>query len=117
VANEKYKLKGNNKIPDYDSELEIDVDNKYEAYSKPIPEPTPYQDGFITWFNSFGVREKRSRKDADVTYQVTLRGLPAGKKLFALYGGQPHEITTEDAGNGKVRFTLSVGDPPTGAYP
>lgn len=117
MPNAKYKIKGNNKIPDYDSELEIDVDDKYEAYSKAIPEPTPYEGGTITWFNAFGVREKSTRKDKDITYRVTLQALPAGKRLFALYGGEPHEIATENAGNGKIRFTLSVGDPPTGAGP
>ena len=117
MANAKYKLKGNNKIPNYDSELEIDVDDTYEAYSKAIPDPTPYQGGVITWFNSFGVREKSSKKNADVTYEVTAQGVPAGKRLFALYGGQPHEMATEDAGNGKIRFTLSVGDPPVGSGP
>lgn len=117
MANAKYKLKGNNKIPNYDSELEIEVDDKYEAYSKDIPDPTPYEDGFITWFNAFGVREKSSRGNADVEYKVTLQAAPAGKRLFALYGGAPHEIATQDAGNGKVKFTLNVGDPPTGYYP
>lgn len=117
MANAKYKVKGNNKIPDYDSELEIEVDDKYEAYSKDIPEPTPYQGGFITWFNAFGVKEKKSGKDADVTYKVTLQTPPTGKRLFALYGGEPHEIPTEDAGNGKVRYTLNVGDPPNGYFP
>ena len=117
MANEKYKIKGNNKIPDFDSELEIDVDDKYEAYSKPIPEPTPYQGGYITWFNAFGVREKASGKNADVIYKVTLEALPAGKRLFALYGREPHEIVPDAVGNKKVRFTLSVGDPPTGFYP
>jgi len=117
MANAKYKIKGNNKIRDYDSELEIDVDDKYEAYSKPIPEPTPYQDGFITWFNAFGVKEKSTGKDANVTYKVTLRSFPSGKRLFALYDGEPHEIKTEPAGNGKVKYTLNVGDPPNGLFP
>jgi hypothetical protein len=117
MPNAKYKIRGNNKIPNYDSELDIDVDDKYEAYSKPIPEPTPYQGGVITWFNAFGVREKASRKNANVTYTVTLQMPPAGKRLFALYDGEPHEIATQEAGRGKVRFTLSVGDPPTGYFP
>jgi len=117
MANAKFKIKGNNKIPDFDSELEIDVDDKYEAYSKPIPDPTPYQGGFITWFNAFGVKEKASGKNADVTYKVTLRNIPSGKRLFALYGGEPHEIVTEPSGKGKVKYTLNVGDPPNGLFP
>lgn len=117
MANAKYKVKGNTEIPNYDSELEIEIDDKYEAYNKPIPDPTPFQNGVITWFNAFGVREKASGKDTDVTYKVTLQALPAGKQLYALYGDQPHEIELHEAGNGKVRFTLNVGDPPTGMYP
>jgi len=117
MAIEQYKIKGNNKIPNYDSELDIDVDDKYEAYSKTIPDPTPFEDGFITWFNAFGVREKSSRKDADVRYVVTLQALPAGKRLFALYDGKPHEIESHEKLNGKIRFTLSIGDPPLGAGP
>ena len=118
MANAKYKVKGNKKIPNYDSELEIDVDDKYEAFSKAIPgEPTPIPGGVITWFNAFGVRAKSTGRNADVTYMVTLQALPAGKRLFAFYGGEPHEIATQDAGNGKIKFTLNVGDPPTGAGP
>jgi len=120
MANEKYKVKGNKKIPNYDSELEIDVDDKYEAYSKAIPDgttPIPGGGGDITWFNNFGVREKSSGKRADVTYTVTLQALPTGKRLFVLYGGEPHEPATQEAGNGKIKFTLNVGDPPTGAGP
>src|SRR5512138_4014843 len=117
MANMKYKVKGNNKIKDYDSELEIEVDDKYEAYSKDIPEPTPFEDGHITWFNAFGVKEKSSGKNANVTYKVTLQAPPTGERLFVLYGGSPHEISPDNAGNGKVKFTLNVGDPPTGYYP
>ncbi|HET9913253.1 MAG TPA: hypothetical protein VFQ13_15260, partial [Anaerolineales bacterium] len=117
MAIAKYNIKGNDKIRDYNSELEIDVDDKYEAYSKPIPEPTPYDNGFITWFNAFGVREKESRKDANVNYTVFLQAPPTRKTLFALYDGKPHEIKPEDADKGRVKFTLSVGDPPVGYFP
>ncbi len=117
MANRKFKIKGNNKVPGYDSEIEIDVDDKYEAYSKPIPEPTPYQGFTITWFNNFGVREKSSGKNANVTYIVKLKKLPKGKRLFALYGGEVHELTADDAGNGNIKFELNVGDPPIGSGP
>lgn len=117
MATAKYNIKGNDKIPNYNSEIEIEVDDKYEAYSKAIPDPTPYERGVITWFNAFGVREKASRKDANVTYEVILHALPNGKKLFALYEGKPHEITIQEAGKGKIKFTLDVGDPPVGQYP
>ena len=121
MANAKYKVKGNNKIPNYDSEVEIEVDDKYEAYSKPIPpDPTPIPGGQVTWFNNFGIREKSTGKNADVTYSGTIQSLPTGKKLFALYPGNavPQEVPTNPIGSsGKVRFTLSIGDPPTGAGP
>ncbi len=117
MANAKYQLKGNDRIRNYDSRLEIEVDDLHEAYNKPIPDPTPYEDGFITWFNAFGIREKASLKTKDITYTVTLQALPVGKRLFALYDGTPHEIKPEDAGKGRIKFTLSVGDPPVGHYP
>ena len=117
MATTKYRIKGNDKISKYDSELEIDVDDRYEAYSKPIPEPTPYENGLITWFNAFGVREKASRKDANVTYEVIRRTPPTTKRLFVLYDGKPHEIKPENADKGRVKFTLNVGDPPVGYFP
>lgn len=122
MANEKYKIKGNNKIPNYDSEVEIEVDDKYEAYSKSIPDqatPLP-TGGKVTWFNNFGIREKSTGNNADVTYTCTVQGLLTGQKLFTLLPGEtvPQEVTTDPIGNsGKVRFTLSVGDPPLGAGP
>jgi hypothetical protein len=117
MANAKFKIKGKGNIPNYDTDLDIEVDDKYEAYSKPVPDPTPFENGFITWFNAFGVKEKATGKDANIRYHVTLQALPAGKRLFYLYNNQPHEITVADAGNGKVKYTLDIGDPPTGTYP
>jgi hypothetical protein len=121
MANEKYKVKGkgNNKITDPD--VEIDVDDKYEAYSKPIPdEPTPIPDGSVTWFNNFGIREKSTRKNEDVSYTVTLQALPADQLLYVLMPDNPvpQQVQTTPIGNsGKVRFTLNVGDPPVGSGP
>lgn len=117
MADGKFKIKGKGNIPGYDTDLEVEVNDLYEAYSKPIPEPTPYGEGHITWFNAFGVKDKRDGKQADVPYKVTLQALPAGKKLFYLYDGQPREIDVKEAGNGKVKFDLALGDPPVGVYP
>lgn len=120
MANAKYKIKGNNKIPNFDSDIEVDVDDKYEAYSKTIPQeqtPIPGGGGYITWFNAYGVREKGASHNADVPYSVTLSALPAGKTLFALYGGQPHRVPTNPHSPGKIIFTLSIGDPPLGSGP
>lgn len=117
---EKFKIKGNDKIPDYDSELEIEVDDTYEAYSKPIPDaptPIPGEKGYITWFNNFGVKDKSTGKNVNVDYTVMLHPLPAKKRLFAFYGNAAHEITPEDAGSGKIKFPLNVGDPPVGMGP
>jgi hypothetical protein len=46
-----------------------------------------------------------------------LQALPTGTRLFALYDGKPNEIKAQDAGKGRVKFTLNVGDPPIGKYP
>jgi len=118
MANTKFKIKGKGNIPGYDTDLEIEVNDQYEAYSKPIPDPTPFENGVITWFNAFGVKEKITGKDATIRYKVTLQRLAEKKRLFYLYNNEPQEITSfEEAGNGKVKFTLDIGDPPTGTYP
>jgi hypothetical protein len=120
-AGGKFKLKGKN-IPGYDSEIEVDIGidhaNKYDVVSKQIPEPTPYENGTITWFNAYGVKEKATGKYADISYTVTLSALPAGKtKLFALVNNVPQELMTKIGGSGKIKFTLAIGDPPVGYYP
>ena len=117
MANGRFKIKGKGNIPNYDTDLDIEVDDKYEAYSKVVPDPTPFENGFITWFNAFGVREKATLKDANIQYKVTLQALPSGKRLFYLYQNRPHEIRVENAGNGQVQYTLDIGDPPNGTYP
>ncbi len=117
MPDKKFKMKGKGNIANHDTDLDIEVDDTYEVYSKPVPDPTPFENGFITWFNAFGVRHKTSKKDTNIRYKVTLQKLPAGKRLFYLYNNVPHEITPEDDVVGKVRFFLEVGDPPTGIYP
>ena len=120
-AGRKFKIKGKN-IPGYDSEIEVDIgssnDKKFDVVSKAIPAPTSYGDGTILWFNAFGVKEKSTGKDANITYTVTLSALPAGKtKLFALVDNSPQEIEIKTGGSGKIKFTLNVGDPPLGYWP
>ncbi len=117
MPNQKFKMKGKGNISGHDTDLDIDVDDKYEAYSKPVPERTKFENGYITWFNAFGVRDKKTGKDTNVRYKVILQKLPEGKRLFYLYNNQPVELFPEDEGNGKVRFFLEIGDPPTGIYP
>jgi hypothetical protein len=120
MPNQRYPINGNNKIPHYDSEIDVDVDDTYEAYSKPIPDnptPIPGGGGDITWFNNFGVREKSTKNRADVPYTVFLHPLPPKKRLFVFYDNAAHEIFPEDGGNGRIKFSLSVGDPPTGMGP
>lgn len=126
----KFKIKGEKKIPGYDDpDIEVEVDDKYEAYPKAIPqEQTPYKDFLITWFNNFGVREKPKKSgdqpgaDANVTYKVKLKKLPEGKRLFALYKDpdgivRAHELEISPDGPGSIKFTLNVGDPPIGMGP
>ena len=132
MAKKKFTVKADKEnVPGYDSELEIEVDDGYEAYFKgTIPEPTPYQGFTITWFNNFGVRDKNSKVDTDVEYTVKLKKLPAGKRLFVLQNGKVIEVTQKtpkdsnkdklkfaDAESGKVKFTWDAGDPPTGTGP
>jgi hypothetical protein len=117
----KFKLKGKH-IPGYDSEIEVDIGSdhaqKYDVVSKAIPDSTPHGSGTITWFNAFGVKEKSTGNDANITYTVTLSALPAGKtKLFALISNVPQELETKTGGSGKIKFTLNVGDPPLGYWP
>lgn len=125
MANAKYKIKGK-KIKDYDDpDIEVEVDDKYEAYSKNIPEnKTPYKTFEITWFNNFGIRDIKTNEDANVEYKAKLKELPEGKSLFALYKDSPsdsepkvHELSTENDGNGNIKFNLNVGDPPIGMGP
>lgn len=126
----KFKIKGEKKIADYDDpDIEVEVDDRYEAYPKAIPqEQTPYEGFLITWFNNFGVREKPKKSggkpgpDANITYKVKLKKLPEGKRLFALYKdpddiARVHELTIEDDRAGNIKFTLNVGDPPIGTGP
>ncbi len=117
MPDRKFKMKGKRNIHNHDTDLDIDVDDKYEVYSKPVPDPTPFENGFITWFNAFGVREKTNKKDANIRYKVALQKPPEGKRLFYLHKDVPHEVTPEDDVSGKVRFFLEIGDPPTGFYP
>lgn len=126
----KFKIKGEKKVPGYDDpDIEVDVDDKYEAYPKPIPQgQTPYKGFLITWFNNFGVREKPKKSggmpgpDANVFYKVKLKKLPEGKRLFALYKDpddivRVHKFEIAPDGPGNVKFTLNVGDPPLGVGP
>jgi hypothetical protein len=119
-AGGKVKLKGKN-IPGYDSEIEVDIgsDNvsKYDVVSKEIPAPTPYEGGTITWFNAYGVKDKKTGKYASISYTVTLSSLPTGKRLFVLLPTGIEEIYPKVSGSGKVKFTLAIGDPPMGYGP
>ena len=117
MPNAKTKIKGKGNIPGYDTDLEIEVDDKYEVYGKHVPDKTKFEKGFITWFNAFGVRDKKNGKDANVRYKVILEKLPEGQRLFYLYNDTPVEIFPEEEGNGKIRYFLDIGDPPNGTYP
>ena len=116
----KYKIKGKS-IAGYDSEIEVDIGiegaKNHKVVSKEIPDPTPYDGGTITWFNAYGVKDKNNDKFADIQYTVTLNKLPEGKKLFLKLPTGIVEQTTEPAGNGKIKFNLALGDPPTGYGP
>jgi hypothetical protein len=120
MAGGKFKIKGKN-IPNFDSEIEVDIGNNYDAHEvteKPIPDPTAYDKGTITWFAAFAVREKAGGAEANIPYVVTLSELPTGKtKLFALLKTGIKELDVKPAGAGKIKFELAIGDPPIGFYP
>ncbi|MFZ5856020.1 MAG: hypothetical protein ACOYZ6_04250 [Chloroflexota bacterium] len=120
-ANGKFKIKGK-KIPNYDSEIEVDIGSgnaeKYEVISKKVPDPTSYDGGTITWFNAYGVKDKKTGDFAKIHYTVVLSALPAGKKkLFALVNDVPQELEFQTTGSGKIKFTWDLGDPPIGIWP
>ena len=110
---------------DFDPDLDIDVPAGCEVVEKNLPHPTSHSSNrTIKWFNAFGV--ERNGEYVDVEYTVTMQKLPDGKQLFYLgKNGKPEQILdtqTSDAGNndkGKrmIRFKLSIGDPPIGAFP
>ncbi len=103
--------------------VEIDLGNndltKFIVVQKDIDPNAPAQWNGITidWFVSFGVRSKNPNGTpgnfANITYNIILDPLPAGKRLFAYYDNQVHDLPFQAAGN-KIRATLNVGDPPVG---
>jgi hypothetical protein len=120
ASNGKFKIKGKH-IPDFDSDIEVDIGSNnvgnHDVTDKPIPDPTPYQGGTITWFVAFAVKEKSNGSYANINYTVTLNELPKGKKLFVLLSSGIEEVATHSAGSGKIKFTLAIGDPPLGMGP
>ena len=139
MARDPKTIPGKRQVPGWaDSDLTIEVlDEDYEAYDKGLPDdlPATTEGGEnITWFNNFGVRPVNRTEEPTVPeYRVILRELPdvpaeiqkpsgAGRKrrLCVYYGGRVHEVQPTAAGPGRpgrVMFTLSVGDPPTGTIP
>jgi hypothetical protein len=118
MANGKFKMTGRKNIQGHDTDIEVDIgaenEQEHEVVSKPVPEPTLYKGKTIVWFNAFGVRVKSHGGDAKITYTVTLKKLPPGKTLYALYNNIPNELAVQDAGSGSIKFTLNIGDPPVG---
>jgi len=133
IPGDKKHIANITKYKDFSPDLEIDiVDTKvagnYTVYSKNLPDPTdhPTRDGKIRWFNAFGVKDSNG-KDADVKYTVTLQKLPDNTELY--YGVQKQnqpgvydavQIANKDIERlpgDRIRFTLEIGDPPTGVFP
>jgi hypothetical protein len=127
------------RVPGWEeADLTIEVlHDDYEAYDKSLPGnlPATTEDGeSITWFNNFGVKRVSGAEEQNVPeYRVLLRELPdipaelqkpaggSGKRrLCVYYDGQVHEVQPTSAGPnrpGRVMFTLTIGDPPTGTIP
>lgn len=124
----KIKIKNKDGVDeDYDTTLDIDVPAGYKAvFKSPIPPPTNYGDGQITWFNAYGIQDEKesdpSKNFKNVSYTVRLNPFPKAqgdveRRLFVYVNGKPLEITDKKLENGKIKFTYNVGDPPTGFYP
>ncbi len=106
--------------------IEIDLgDNdptQYAVVQKDIDPniPTSFNGIQIEWFNTFGIRRRRRGKNlgdyANIPYTIFMDALPAGKRLFAYYGGAIHELSFQTEA-GQTRASLSVGDPPIGYGP
>jgi len=118
-ARGKYQVRGRRNIEldlgDHDPALFAVIEKEMETNL-----PTSYDGITIEWVNSFGVRHRgRDGKlggYANVPYTVVMDALPVGKRLFAYYGGQVHEITFQTEGN-QTRASLAIGDPPIGLGP
>ena len=66
------------------------------------------------WFTCFSVKDKQG-KFADITYTLTFDVPASGTNLYYYYNGTANRLDYSAAGNGRVRATLTVGDPPIGA--
>ena len=66
------------------------------------------------WFICFSVKAKKGGGYADMGYTLTLDALPAGTKLYYYYNNKANPLSYEDAGNGRIKATVPVGDPPVG---
>jgi len=120
--NGKYKIKGKNN-KDLDLELSGDyIVTEFDTDLASLRTKAPNIPTNIDWFACFAVyKKKNGKKDgyANVSYTVTLdkSSVEPGKKLYAYYNDQLHDLTTDpsykDQGN-KIKFSLSVGDPPIG---
>ena len=121
---------GKNSIGDWDTQVIIKVQQGYEAYSKDLPGDlpvnTPRTSEPITWFNNFEVRSKNWKQgDPDPQYDVYLADLPddpreQGRKRRVCFfiNNQVIELTPGRSDiPGKVKYTLTAGDPPTGTIP
>lgn len=93
------------------------VQDKYEAYDKPLPSGI---DPNINWLGNFGIKEKDSGKKLDgkvPKYEIQTPDID-GKKLFFWSESKKNEVPgqkTVKKGNKKYRLgELDLGDPPIG---
>ena len=107
--------------------VEVDLGSndpkKFAVVQKPLDPklPTSFEGIKITWFNAFGIRHRKANLTLGdyaetVSYTIYLEAVPAGKSLFAYYGGQVHKIKFSIVA-GETKATLTVGDPPIGWGP
>jgi hypothetical protein len=67
------------------------------------------------WFICFSVKAKKGGAYANMDYTLTLDAPATGTKLYYYYNNKANPLSYADAGNGRVKATVPVGDPPVGA--
>lgn len=120
---------GRGNILDFNTNVDIEVADGYEGYVKNVPAPkSEWKVGKetlnIRWFNIFGIRKIGGEEVDEITYDVIMQKpqLPNGTRLRVFYYKKSTDEVIEvkvfnnvDADH--VKFTLDIGDPPTGVYP
>lgn len=115
----KYKLGGSK-----DTDLEGIDSKKYDVFREEEKLANARRDfPMYDWFVSYVIKDKNGREVRDLPEYIMKLDKPdsADTKLYYYLDGTAHLLEYEDSenkGNKKrVKAKLTLGDPPTGAYP